>query len=397
MGLRVLITHPFLYEINGATNVALELAEYLQNRGDKVTVYTNVFDYPIKQYFDAKKIHVDIARSNPKYHLKDFDIVWINSQTFPISLLEELGDAEKIKHAPKFIFMHMSAQDYCADEMPYIYQFEEELSSLSLFVSEEALEFNKKFFEKMPPTDYCRNPAPEEYLIKREKLPKIPRKVLVVSNFPCGELRDIKPLLNRQGIIIDYLGYLGDRYELISEKIISKYDLVITIGKTVQYCLVSGTPVYIYGSFGGPGYLSSKNFQKAMRKNFSGRGFHDKTPEEIVEDIIDNYDKAAAYYTEQQKDFQKTFVISNIIPELFKKAQGAKTKNTVFSKSFIAATKSLLTLVMIDFEQWRNNFQKEALIKENYNLKNENKNLNIIINSRSVQAWLKINKIIKRR
>lgn len=390
MGLRVLITHPFLYEINGATNVALELAEYLQNRGDKVTVYTNVFDYPIKQYFDEKKIHVDIARKNPKYHLKDFDIVWINSQTFPISLLEELGDAEKVKNAPKFIFMHMSAQEYCADEMPYIYQFEEKLSSLSLFVSEEALEFNKKFFEKMPPTDYYRNPAPEEYLIKREKLPEIPRKVLVVSNFPCGELRDIKPLLNQQGIIIDYLGYLGDRYELISEKIISKYDLVITIGKTVQYCLVSGTPVYIYGSFGGPGYLSSKNSQKAMRKNFSGRGFHDKTPGEIVDDIVNNYTKATSFYTERQEDFRKDFIISNNIPELFKKAQNAKTKNIIFSKTFIAATKSLLTLVMIDFEQWHNNFQKEALIKEN-------KNLNDIVNSRSVRIWLKINRIIRRQ
>ncbi len=390
MGLRVLITHPFLYEINGATNVTLELAEYLQNRGDKVTVYTNVFDYPIKHYFDEKKIHVDIARKNPKYHLKDFDIVWINSQTFPISLLEELGNAEKAKNAPKFIFMHMSAQDYCADEMPYIYQFEEKLSSLSLFVSEEALEFNKKFFEKMPPTDYYRNPAPEEYLIKRENLPKIPRKVLVVSNFPCGELRDIKPLLNQQGIIIDYLGYLGDRYELITEKIISKYDLVITIGKTVQYCLVSGTPVYIYGSFGGPGYLNAKNFQKAMRKNFSGRGFHDKTPEEIVDDIVNNYTKATSFYAERQEDFRKDFIISNNIPELFKKAQNAKTKNIIFSKTFIAATKSLLTLVTIDFEQWHNSFQKEALIKEN-------KNLNDIVNSRSVRIWLKINRIIRRQ
>lgn len=242
----------------------------------------------------------------------------------------------------------------------------------------------------MPPTDYYRNPAPEEYLIKRENLPKIPRKVLVVSNFPCGELRDIKPLLNQQGIIIDYLGYLGDRYELISEKIISKYDLVITIGKTVQYCLVSGTPVYIYGSFGGPGYLNAKNFQKAMRKNFSGRGFRDKTPEEIVEEIVNNYTKATSFYIERQEDFQKDFIISNNIPELFKKAQSVKTKNVIFSKAFIAATKSLLTLVTIDFEQWHNSFQKEALIKEN-------KNLNDIVNSRSVRIWLKINRIIRRQ
>ena len=85
-GKRILITHPFLYEINGATIVTLELAAFLQEQGAKVCVYVNVFEDPIKQYFSREGIRVDVANKMPRYHLSDFDFVWINSQTFPVSL-----------------------------------------------------------------------------------------------------------------------------------------------------------------------------------------------------------------------------------------------------------------------------------------------------------------------
>ena len=160
---KILITHPFLYEINGATNVALELASFLQQNGAHVTLYTNIFENPIKNYCANNSLHVDNAADNPQYHLEDFDYIWINSQTFPISLLHELSSKSN-KPLPKFIFMHMSAHDYCPDEMPYIYNFEEKLSSLSLFVSEEAFGKNKKNYEKLPQNiNFYRNPAPTSY------------------------------------------------------------------------------------------------------------------------------------------------------------------------------------------------------------------------------------------
>jgi len=390
MGLRVLITHPFLFEINGATCVALELAQYLQKRGDTVTVYTNIFADPIKQYFINNNIHVDEARSNPEYNLEDFDIIWINSQTFPVSLLKKLGNIKKNNHLPKFIFMHMSAHEYCADEMPYIYHFEEELSSLSLFVSEEALEFNKKYFDKLPPIDFYRNPAPENYLIDRMPS-REPRNVLVVSNHPCNELFGIKALLDRVGIKTDYLGYMGDKYELMSERILARYDLIITIGKTVQYCLVSGTPVYIYGSFGGPGYLDDDNFNKAKINNFSGRGFYAKTPEEIVKDILENYIKATEYYSKNMKTFRKEYLIVDNISRIFRKVQRMKPKDIKLTKANIAATSSLLYLIMTNFEYRYDRLVKEQLAKENALLKSENKKLKTIVKSRSVRLWLKIN------
>ena len=404
-GKRILITHPFLYEINGATIVTLELATFLQEQGARVRVYTNVFENPIKQYFTRGGIQVDVANKMPQYHLSDFDFVWINSQTFPVNLLKELGDADKVKLAPKFIFMHMSAHSFCADEMPYIYGFEESLSSLSLFVSEEAFDTNKAFFEKLPEnTDYYRNPAPLSYGQISKKHRDELRKVLVVANYPCSELREIKDILERRNISIDYLGFCGDRYELINERIISKYDAVISIGKTVQYCLVSGIPVYIYGQYGGPGWLNKKNYAKAKKYNFSGRGFRDKTPEEIVNDLILYYSKAKGFHHDNLDDFADEYLIDNVATKVFRKAAASRRTIKPLSSARVAAHTSLLRLVEIDFGHWYVNFrnatqmqQYDELMNKKRELENINRVQNEILQSRSIRAWLKLNRIIRRK
>lgn len=43
---------------------------------------------------------------------------------------------------------------------------------------------------------------------------------------------------------------MDDEYKSITLEILSQYDVAITIGKTVQYCLVMGVPVYVYDKFG---------------------------------------------------------------------------------------------------------------------------------------------------
>lgn len=405
---RILITHPFLFEINGATNVALELAQYLQDSHAKVKIYTNVFENPVKQFFEKSKIQVDTASDNPEYHFKDFDYIWINSQTFPVSLLKELGQSEKLTKMPKIIFMHMSAHENCADEMPYIYKFEENLSSLSLFVSEEALQANKKYFEKLPTYDYCRNPAPVSYC-SINKNPKKLKKILVVSNHPCQEVLDIHQPLAQKNITIDYLGIVGDHYTMINEKILSKYDAVISIGKTVQYCLVSGIPVYIYDQFGGPGWLNDDNYSKAREKNFSGRGFQTKTSETIIDELVSGFQSAATYHSDNKLKFQNEYSIDQVIPKLFEKASSQRKKITPLSGANIAAHSSLLRLVEIDFNKWslvyadRLLHEDYRLLQQSYealnnkviNLESENQNLKTIVNSRSVKTWLKLNRAIR--
>ena len=48
-----------IHGLNGSTLVTLELADYLQNEGAKVEVYTYFFDNPSKHFFDEKDQHQD--------------------------------------------------------------------------------------------------------------------------------------------------------------------------------------------------------------------------------------------------------------------------------------------------------------------------------------------------
>jgi len=75
----------------------------------------------------------------------------------------------------------------------------------------------------------------------------------------------------------------------IEDKVLENYDLVITIGKTVNYCLALGVPVYCYDWFGGSGYLNPGNFAINKRHNFSGRdSFRKLSGEAIFREITQN-------------------------------------------------------------------------------------------------------------
>lgn len=79
---------------------------------------------------------------------------------------------------------------------------------------------------------------------------------------------------------------------LISVELLSEFDLIITIGRTVQYCFAMGVPVYVYDYFGGPGYIDESNFELAEKCNFSGRGFGKKSVDDLISEIFNEYQNA---------------------------------------------------------------------------------------------------------
>jgi hypothetical protein len=121
----------------------------------------------------------------------------------------------------------------------------------------------------------------------------------------------------RSEINIVFAGSGGDKYELVTPKALLKYDAVITIGKTVQYCLACGVPVYVYDKSGGCGYLNKKNFTKNRLVNFSGRGNKKKTSEQIFSEIINGYDDARKYQESVRDEMIQEFNLANYIEKLF--------------------------------------------------------------------------------
>ena len=84
-----------------------------------------------------------------------------------------------------------------------------------------------------------------------------------------------------------------DQPVFVDEFALIPYDLVITIGKTVQYCFALKIPVYCYDHFGGPGYIDGENYALAKNHNFSGIGFNRKiTGEGLFQDMVSRFTQA---------------------------------------------------------------------------------------------------------
>lgn len=342
---KILITQPIIRSINGSTIVSLELALALKNQGAEVTIYTCDYHNPAKAFFEKNHFKVDVASSNPQYKLQDFDYIWVHSQIIPISILNQLAQKLPAK-LPAFIFLHMSGMDWIPDEKPWIYDLENRLSSLSLFICEEVKSVNTPLLSKSVPKAFFRNPAPTEYQTRTKKPGNALKNLLIVSSHPPKEVLEAKKILaTKHNINVTVLGEDQETYELFTKKMLEKYDAILTIAKTVQYCLVSGTPVYVYDAYGGgPGWINEKNFENAKIRNFSGYQndtypnyeggvFHRKTAQTIVNEILNGYADSLSYHQKHQQEFYREFLIDNVLPSLFGQINPRKIET--FSKEYL--------------------------------------------------------------
>ncbi|MFZ2835771.1 MAG: hypothetical protein WAZ21_00420 [Candidatus Saccharimonadales bacterium] len=316
---RILITQNDIYSINGSAVIVLELAHFLKNANAEVTVYTYFKHDPLKSIFEEHGIFV--TDSDDMLLLDDFDYIWVHQQVLPLSIIRGLERIHEKNKPPVFIFNHMSSLDYIADEFPYIWDLENNLASLSLFNSPETKEAQEGLLSNDILKMLYQNPAPKYFSeLKRSNTHEI-KKILVISNHPPQEIVDLKEKFIKSDIELVLLGENQDKYRLIDLDLIGEYDLVISIGKTVQNCLVANIPVYVYDHFGGPGYLDNFNINLAENKNFSGRGFEKKTSEEIYSDITDNYSAATEFMEANNEIFIEKFTIDNLIVDILKCAK----------------------------------------------------------------------------
>lgn len=133
------------------------------------------------------------------------------------------------------------------------------------------------------------NTAPDEYFEYPHTVNQNIKSVAVVSNHPPQEVLDALQILQNDGI--DTIVYGKGNSIDITPEVLDKHDVIITIGKTVQYCLAMQIPVYNYDYFGGSGYITTQNISKEGKHNFSGRSFFTKkTAEQIANEIRTQYD-----------------------------------------------------------------------------------------------------------
>ena len=154
------------------------------------------------------------------------------------------------------------------------------------------------------------------------------QRIICVSNHPPSEIIELKKIFILNGIQFDIYGHNNDFYKLINAEVLSSYDIIVTIGKTVQYGMAIKVPVYCYDYFGGPGWITQDNNNLAFEKNYSGRGFFKKNSQTIYNDIVNGFDQALSLLENNYKFCLQNFNLHMNIQNILSSINDSKNINS---------------------------------------------------------------------
>ena len=146
--------------------------------------------------------------------------------------------------------------------------------SLGLAVSEEVLDrINKTTFGRDVETAIFRNWFDEKVVMTSTRaLNSHGRlRVAVITNHIAPELIEALTALDATGNVeVDYFG-AQQRSAVVDGRLLAKYDLVISIGRTALLAAACGVPCIMADIHGSDGLLTVDNLDRVRTVNFSGR------------------------------------------------------------------------------------------------------------------------------
>ena len=304
--MNVLIANYFIKNFTGSEINALQLCLALRNLGINADVATFFFDQPLRHFFEDNGIRVNNLLDND-FELGKYDLFWAHHiHTINHLIFGFKPQQAHIIYSCLGPFSPLSVPPYYHNELNYILSNSEGNTSVLL---EEGVAGNK--------IHYFPNFAPEEFFSQHRTQPStILRKIGVVSNHPPEELRDFSKIATKNGYVVDFIGFEGQQV-LVTPALLKNYDLIISIGKTVQYCFALKIPVYCYDHFGGPGFITHDNIETSEYYNFSGRAIDRKlSGTELFKEIFELYPKAQSNLTFLYQHAEKHFMLEKNIENL---------------------------------------------------------------------------------
>jgi hypothetical protein len=244
----------------GSELFTAELAYAFQARGHDVSVFT-FFKGAVSEEIQARGIPVfdpddrgTISRLTP-------DIVQTNHIPCGHFLRCVVPDGIRV-HAMLGVFPHL--------ETPPL---DGEAYSLGLAVSEEVLDrVNRTPFGNQVKVEILRNWFDDKAVVPavRRDHPQ-PIRVAVVSNHIAPELAAaLAELQAAGGVDVDYFG-VQRKSVIVDGNLLTKYDLIISIGRTVLLAAACGVPCVMADIYGSDGLLTADNLDLVRTVNFSGR------------------------------------------------------------------------------------------------------------------------------
>jgi hypothetical protein len=299
---KVLITSSFLMNFSGSELAVLDLAVSFINKGYSVTIASFIFESPIINKLNKLPVKmINIDELNDDY----FDIIWSQHfTTIDYIILDTNVTYGKIIHSCLSPYMPIESLPICINNLSWIIanSFETKNSIVGMGVSKDSIFV-------LP------NPVLDSFFKKNVKITEL-KKLLIVSNHIPDELYHTVKSLKKHGVTVDIVGYYHKHVEVTSELII-KYDAVISIGRTVQYCLSAGVPIYCYDRFGGPGWILPSNIKNSGYYNFSGRCINRQlSHNQLSSEVINGFSNAVSYIVDNKKYAYKNFNLNNLLDEI---------------------------------------------------------------------------------
>lgn len=273
---RVLIANHGLEKLAGSEIHALQLARYFQEIGADVTLGCLVQGEPFLS--SARDAGLSIADLRDPVLRRDWDLIWTHQQSCYLRVHAMAGLRARLH-------VHGCLSYFVRQEQPPLGAA---ATNVRLVANSEETRYHLG-----GNLDVLRNITPKVFLANpKTSHPPSPARIAIVSNHPPCEVRNAADLLRAEGVDVIIYGS-EDQPLFIDETVLPGFDVVVSIGKTVQYALAQAVPVFVYDHFGGPGYMSRETWQDHEAKNYSGRSANNKQEAPaLVRMLMDGYREA---------------------------------------------------------------------------------------------------------
>lgn len=352
--MKILILTNHLAQFGGSEMVALEVAEKFANLGHDVNIFSAYIDDPVRSHMDEMCLQYDAIENCPSP--ESFDIIWSQHQLISY-LLAKYG----ISSIESTFLVNTSLSPYEPLEIPGAVA---EIADMVVANSPETAARLIELGVSSEKISVFYNAAPDSFNMTRKSRSDL-ESALIISNHMPEEVAQAAAILRNRGLIIDHIG-LPSQPKKITPAIISSYDAVISIGKSVQYSILCETPVYVYDRFGGPGWLNEINTTEAEKFNFSGRCCHRQlSPETIADEISKGYPDATLAIRKLKETYSEKYTLRNYLTEIIEHAtnkQNERQKRQVsLHTSNLIYREGLLSNQLITLYQLTQNQSSEIL------------------------------------
>lgn len=289
---KILFTSVIFKNYAGSELVTASQAEHFQQKNWHVDIFCLEYEEPLKSTFKNLNVY---TVENQEELLSEYDL--IISRQYPV--LDYILFTLKIK--AKKIYYECVSYRIPIDSYPIYYK---ELTMIGAVSERVENELTKKGYDlqkvyRMP------NYATKEYFNVKYECSNVIKKIAIISNHVPGELEQFKEYTEiHSDINVDIYG-MHHQYTLVTPALLKKYDVVISVGKTIFYALAIGIPCYTYDEVCTEGYITVNNYQKNFNHNMAyNLEYNKKTGEEIFKEIISEY-KTTCSQTKVLKEYAR--------------------------------------------------------------------------------------------